>query len=304
MFKEKLILTFYGLTPIHMGSGVSVSYVDNPIQREKHTDFPTIASSGIKGVIRDLAERIWNFDSKVNIIFGPDRELTGQQYSSCISFTDAKILFFPVRSVKGVFAYVTCPYVLKRFTKELKSFGVKDIGNKVPSLEDDSKVLIPNNSKLKFNKNKIALEEFVFNFEELKDNNTFLKALSEYLPDGIELNEHLAVVSDNVFKDFVKYAVEIRTRIRIDQITGTAAERALFTIELVPAESLFYGFLFIADPYEKPLEEIKTAENVLVKIESLLKENNIIQFGGDETLGMGLMKVKCFNLQSEKEKNR
>jgi CRISPR-associated protein Cmr4 len=49
MYKKSAILTFYAETPIHMGAGQSVSYVDLPVQRERHTSFPVLWSSGIKG---------------------------------------------------------------------------------------------------------------------------------------------------------------------------------------------------------------------------------------------------------------
>ncbi len=303
MFKEKLVLTFYAQTPVHMGSGTSVSYVDNPIQREKHTDFPILASSGIKGVIRDLAERDRNWDkNKVNVIFGPEEE--AQEYASCIAFTDAKILLYPVRSVKGVFAYITCPYVLKRFKNELKSIG-KDTLPEISEVEDE-KVLICSNSALKIEENKVALEEFVFEIDSTKNINDLAEKLHVFLPNEIENSfaKHFAIVSDNVFRDFTKYAVEIRTRIRIDQLTGTVQEGALFTVELVPAESVFYGFLFLSDPYYKSDSSLNEASKVLKEMQALLN-NKIIQFGGDETLGMGIMRVKCYpkdnNSQSQSQ---
>lgn len=341
MFKKNLILTFYAQTPVHMGSGVSVSYVDNPIQREKHTDFPILASSGIKGVIKELALRKWNDKERVNVIFGPEEG--GEEYASCISFTDAKILLYPVRSVKGVFAYITCPYVLNRFKNELKSVGINDLPE-IPSLTKGDTILVCSNSELKIDNNKVALEEFVFDIGNFQNIDDLTRKISGYLPDEVSssLDKHFAIVSDDVFKDFVKYAVEIRTRIRIDQTTGTVAEGALFTIELVPSESVFYGILFINDPYfgieysiyekfKEAKSEGKSFEDVLSEEEKMkiqdkqknrlkqayegkyftaeeikeknlkqLLDNSIIQLGGDETLGMGLVKVKCISCENKK----
>ncbi|MCM8809923.1 MAG: type III-B CRISPR module RAMP protein Cmr4 [Candidatus Omnitrophica bacterium] len=344
MFKEKLILTFYAQTPVHMGSGTSVSYVDNPIQREKHTDFPILAGSGIKGVIRDLAKRKWQDKNKVDVIFGP--EDGAEEYASCISFTDAKILLYPVRSVKGVFAYITCPYVLKRFKNELNSVEEGSFLNcEISDVSGDDKILICSNSDLKIEDNKVALEEFVFTVDD-KNIDELASKLCEFLPNEIRdkndesFKKHFAIVSDNVFRDFTRYAVEIRTRIRINQTTGTVTEGALFTVELVPAESIFYGFLFITDPkfgidekiytklkekknknpWEDALNDEKIKEEITKKkeIEERIKKayegdyfsseeihkefkellkNDIIQLGGDETLGMGLMKVKIFENQ-------
>jgi CRISPR-associated protein Cmr4 len=343
MFKEKLVLTFYAQTPVHMGSGTSVSYVDNPIQREKHTDYPILAGSGIKGVIRDLAERIWNDKNKVNVIFGP--EDGAEEFASCISFTDAKILLYPVRSVRGVFAYITCPYVLRRFKNELSSLEMDSLPeiSELDSKKDDNKIFVCRDSELKIDNNKVALEEFVFDVDNSKNIDELANILSKFLPDEIKkedfFKKHFAIVSDNVFRDFTKYAIEIRTRIRIEQSTGTVAQGALFSIELVPSESVFYAFLFITNPrfgidekiyrqleelkskgksWESVLGEVKEAgelnekdkderikkayeggyfssDEIKNELEKLLKDNNIIQLGGDETLGMGIMKVKCLD---------
>jgi len=254
MYKKAALLTFYAETPIHMGSGQSVSYVDLPIQRERHTSFPVLWASGIKGVIRNLALREWNDKDKVNTIFGPDPE-DASDYASCISITDAKILLYPVRSVKGVFAWITCPFVLKRFKEDLKAIGVdfkvNDHEIQIPETSDN-KVIIANDNLIIQEKKIVALEEFLFEPEVKDDAKILAKKIKEFIPDNDltnSLEDNLAIVSDNVFKDFVNYAVEIRTRIRIDQARGTVKEGALFSEELVPSESVFYSLVFITDPY-------------------------------------------------------
>ena len=250
MFEKEAVLFFYAETPIHMGAGQSVSYVDLPIQRERHTNFPTLWSSGIKGVIREVAYRRWEDKEKVNVIFGP--EDGSEQYASCISITDAKILLYPVRSVKGVFAWITCPLVLKRFKEDLKSVGISFL-SEIPELEDEDKekIIVSDDSVLKINQKTVALEEFMF---DIKDKNAkpIAEFVEKYVPQNsltVSLSSHLAIVHDEVFKDFVNYAVEVRTRIRIDQTAGIVKERALFSEEFVPSESIFYSLLFIGDPY-------------------------------------------------------
>jgi CRISPR-associated protein Cmr4 len=254
MYKKAALLTFYAETPIHMGSGQSVSYVDLPIQRERHTSFPVLWASGIKGVIRNLALREWNDKDKVNTIFGPDPE-DASDFASCISITDAKILLYPVRSVKGVFAWITCPFVLKRFKEDLKAIGVDFKVNgqeiQIPKISDNKIIIANDNLKIQ-GKNMVALEEFLFEAEVNDEAKKLAGKLKELIPTNDltdNLEYHLAIVSDNVFKDFVNYAVEIRTRIRIDQAKGTVKEGALFSEELIPSESVFYSLVFITDPY-------------------------------------------------------
>ncbi len=352
MYKGSFLLSFYAETPVHMGVGSSVSYVDLPVQRERHTSFPVLWGSGIKGVLRNFACRKLSKE-KVNTIFGP--EDGGEEYSSCISITDAKILLYPVRSVRGVFAWITCPFVLKRFLEDLKAIknnnlnhdkktqntqnqndlvnNLKELLENLNELEDDQIIIDNNKSKLVIenqkidnqkteNQNQVALEEFVFNVKQDKNNNnknqeileSFISKLKKILPDNNlsrdDLEKHLAIVSDNVFKDFVNYAVEIRTRIRIDQAKGTVEKGALFSEELIPSESIFYSLVFISEPKKNnsKSKENNSKENNSEKKENnidfekvkelitqdLFKEDPLIQFGGDETTGKGFFRVKLY----------
>ncbi|MFN3599658.1 MAG: type III-B CRISPR module RAMP protein Cmr4, partial [Aquificaceae bacterium] len=235
MYEKCALLTYYTLTPLHMGTGSSVYYIDLPIQRERHTSFPIMAGSGIKGVFRNLAERRWE-EKTVNDIFGYEEAHEG---ASKIALTDAKILLYPVRSLRSTFTWITCPLVLRRFKEELESLSQK-VEWEIPKVEDN-KALLCENSSLKIDEKHIGLEEFVFDSEESKEAKAIADFMGKYLPKismVSTLPERLAIVSDNVFADFVNYAVEIRTRIRIDQITGTVQEGALFTMEFVPSEAI------------------------------------------------------------------
>jgi CRISPR-associated protein Cmr4 len=278
-----------------MGTGQSVSYVDLPIQRERHTSFPVLWSSGIKGVIRDLASRKWNNKEKVELIFGPESE--GSEFASCISITDAKILLYPVRSLRGVFAWITCPLVLRRLKDDITSVGLnKDLNISEFLNVTDGEALVFGNDLIVKDKNEVVLEEFVFKAEE-KELGGLEEFLSSLLPNNeltSKLKEHLVIVSDNVFKDFVNYAVEIRTRIRIDQAKGTVKDKALFSEELIPSESVFYSLVFIGEPFKKN-GKLNSANDVFKEVKSMFEGNGLIQLGGDETTGKGYMRVKFYS---------
>jgi CRISPR-associated protein Cmr4 len=295
MYKKSGVLTFYSETPVHMGTGQSVSYVDLPIQRERHTSFPVLWSSGIKGVIRDLASRKWPDKEKVELIFGPESE--GSEFASCISITDAKILLYPVRSLRGVFAWITCPLVLRRLKDDITSVGLnKDLDISEFLNVTDGEALVFGNDLIVKDKNEVVLEEFVFEAKK-KELGGLEKFLSSLLPNNeltSKLKEHLVIVSDNVFKDFVNYAVEIRTRIRIDQAKGTVKDGALFSEELIPSESVFYSLVFVGEPFKKD-GKLNSANDVFEEVKSLFKDNGLIQLGGDETTGKGYMRVKFYS---------
>jgi len=99
----------------------------------------------------------------------------------------------------------------------------------------------------------------------------------------------LAIISDDAFSEMCYVAMDISTRIKIDYRTGTVAEKALFTEEAVPSESVFYSLALFTPPF--PRKEDKSAKEVEEKISKLLKECSLLQFGGDATVGRGLVRV-------------
>jgi CRISPR type III-B/RAMP module RAMP protein Cmr4 len=50
------ILMILTRTPLHIGAGSSVGAIDQPIVRERHTGFPVIPASSLKGTFADA----WN----------------------------------------------------------------------------------------------------------------------------------------------------------------------------------------------------------------------------------------------------
>lgn len=249
---------YHVLTPMHIGSGTTLSLIDLPIQRESHTDFPLMPSSAIKGVIRSS----FNEQEQEDIFGNGDEE-------GKIIFTDGKILLFPVKSLKGVFAWITSPYVLERFKRDT-GLNIGDL----PKVEADNSLV--SSEKILLGKDKLVLEEFTFNAKI--DNK--LKKLKEITKCDID-EDRIVLVSDDVFKFFVKNYTEVNARIKIDQTKGTVQQGGLWYEELLPAETVFYGC--IAKRKQDFEEHLK---KVIDKI-----NNNTFQFGGDETLGRGFTKI-------------
>ncbi|MGA2174465.1 MAG: type III-B CRISPR module RAMP protein Cmr4 [Verrucomicrobiota bacterium] len=109
MSKSK-ILYLFTRTPLHVGAGASVGAIDQPIVRERHTGFPIIPGTSLKGVLRDAASRDNETKQHVNDMFGEGFGSGSDNFSAGkISFGEAKLLAFPVRSAKGSFAFATCP---------------------------------------------------------------------------------------------------------------------------------------------------------------------------------------------------
>jgi CRISPR-associated protein Cmr4 len=281
MFKKELttILNFYAISPIHAGSGMSTGAVDLPIQREKHTNWPHIQASAVKGAIRAHFRNFSEDNEMINLIFGSDNKNDSSKNGASddlpasISISDAKLLAFPVRSNIAPFVWVTSPAILKRLERDLLFLGVEEKFPLVPFKNNEAVRLTD------FDAGKIILEDSVI------EANTMLRI--EFFKENYPQIERLLLVSDEVFDYLVTNATEIQTQITIDHNTGTAKDGALRYQELLPSDSLLYSVVYFSKT-SKVDNELK-AEMVKSHLEKSL--NNFMQIGGDETLGRGICKL-------------
>ncbi|WP_022855928.1 type III-B CRISPR module RAMP protein Cmr4 [Thermodesulfobacterium thermophilum] len=265
---SNLAVFYHFYTSLHFGSGTTLSYIDLPVERESHTNYPVMPSTGIKGVFRACYQQTYG-EEKAESIFGKGDE------EGKLTFVDGRILFFPVKSARGVFVWITCPMVLQRFERDMKIIKSDFKINFLASLNFD------NDEVAYVSSDRITVNDFLI-LEELslkKKNNIDFNWIDQ-LKIGID-KSRIAVISDNMFSYFVKNATEINARIRIDQEKGTVEEGALWYEELVPAESVFYSLVI-----ERSKDSCKDLQQFIKTY-----NNQIFQFGGNETLGRGFAKV-------------
>ena len=267
------------ITPLHVGGSFERSIVDLPIQREKPTQFPKIEASSWKGSLRHHVWKNKKGASEADIAtwFGEEKgketneEKVGGKKGEVV-FTDARILFFPVRSPQGIFAYVTCPFVMERYYRDYRAIGEKEENKfnlkaiKSPEVDTEDCNLIFS----KDNKDFVVLEELRYEVTKQKNLKKWLTLLPQAIQE--EVKGRVICVPNDDFTYFVKHSTEISTRIRISAETGTVEDGALFTEEYVPAEAFFYTALLNGT---KLLDHIEP----------------IVQVGGNATLGKGMLQV-------------
>lgn len=305
MFKKSNILFMTCETGLHAGSGDSLGIVDLPIQRERHTSYPKIEASSLKGALREAFEGATNpTDSFVKKAFGPEE--SASEHAGALGFTDAKLLFFPVKSLKGVFAWVTCPRVLLQFSKDLNLTNGIGIEGAL-AVKDNQALLLSQHSNLAI-RDKIVLEEYTF-----QQTNQSLSIEGADLPKWIanklygnnpslgywkdKIEKDIVVLSDNDFKDFVNLSTEVVTRIKIDNSTGTVADGALFTEEYLPAESILYSTILASTEFisDSKSRTPASAESILNYFSNQLIQLPVIQLGGNATLGKGLLRLSLLS---------
>ncbi len=311
MYKIAKPLFLHCQTAMHAGTGDDLGIVDLPIQREKHTGYPKIEASGLKGAIRESFEEnaaSVNDRVKLHVVFGYDEvdakrkpyPITGEfqdkesrDFAGAIGFTDARIILFPLKSLKGIFAYATCPSVLKKLKRELQDICEFSMDIETGFDIDVTKVAVANPPHLS-NNNKTILEEYSFDCSQVALNEQAAKLAGQLnkllgIPD---LDKKLIVLEDDTFADFVKNSTEVVTRIKINNETGTVAKGALFTEEYLPAECVMYSLVLASHvfaPSKKDYFGAGESQNVMTYFADTLKD--VIQIGGSATLGKGIVKT-------------
>jgi CRISPR-associated protein Cmr4 len=308
MYKLAKPLFIHCVTPMHAGSGDDLGVVDLPIQRESHTDFPKIEASSLKGAIRESFEEMakdTTAQSKVHIAFGYDDDGTSEEvkkiflsskerdFAGALGFSDARLLLFPLKSMKGIYAFATSPQILQRFKSELSDIcePKQPVNVDMAFNFGESQVLLASSDPLSLTNGKVQLEEY--SFDAMVDDIVTKLANVLVTLTGIEdLANRLVIIPDDVFTYFVKTATEVVTRIKIDNATGTVASGALFTEEYLPAESVLYSLVLASDvfaPKSKDYFPEGSANEIMNYVETI---KPVIQIGGNATLGKGIVKTK------------
>lgn len=300
MYKNIKPIFFKALSGIHAGTGTDLGLVDLPIQRERHSGLPKIESSGVKGCVREEFEqrKAELPEDFVTIAFGP--EDGGGKHAGSIAFTDARLLLFPVRSARGIFAYATCPYILKRLADDLALVNDAPALDAVPAIGDVAQV--SSDRLLILGSGKAALEEYTIQAEKTEYAKALAAKIAAWLrlEDASYIQENFIILGDDVFMDFARNNTEIITRIRIDSNTGTVADGALFTEELLPSETVLYSLVMTSSIFidKESRESSATVIAAQGKDEGAYLLDTIaeklpryIQLGGDATIGKGLCRV-------------
>ena len=291
-------------TALHLGTGTEIGYVDMPIQREKSTGFPKGEASSVKGVFREICEnKKW---------FGEENE--EENNMGLLRFTDARLLFFPVRTLdNNVFVWITCPFIIARFLEDTREICTQDeewkkfddefrrLSNNLETLGDEK--CIPLGSK--GNITKLSLMEYTFEIQKevkvkLKFPIRLLKGNEgSYLQEKIFKN--LFIVSDEVFSYFSDMGTEVITRIRIGE-NGVVINGGLFTEEFLPENTMLYNVIEdIEKRYRDNNDEVLVEMLTYIQQHTLVQESNMpqeikaknkymgmLQLGGGKTLGKGI----------------
>lgn len=293
------LLHIFTRTPLHVGAGASVGAIDQPIQRERHTGFPIIPGSSLKGSFADH----WNNSletqgegakakkvrgrSPAAWLFGSDDP--NEAAAGALLFSEARVVAFPIRSAKGGYAWITCPLMLQRAKRDKVFFG------DVPSEPKDEQAIFRTDGPLALgtaDAKQIVLEEYCFNHTGTYPDG-IAKALAALVSDDLfkAIIDRLVILSNGVMSHFAATACEVAQHVRISDETGTAEGTGLFNQENVPADTLFYSVLSAIAGRGAGFKDKKPEDALKAFEDKLTAAENVFQFGGDASTGLGFCSV-------------
>ncbi|MHB8166978.1 MAG: type III-B CRISPR module RAMP protein Cmr4, partial [Sulfuricella sp.] len=276
------IFHLHALSALHVGTGQAVGAVDLPIMRSRASNLPIVPGSALKGVLRDE----FTINPQQKRLFGPETDSNKENaHAGALALGDAHLLILPVRSLAGVVAFVTCPFVLARYAKDLGR------AEKTPPAAVNVRpdvALVAQVTDCKTDSQKVVLEDL--DLEAICGADPWAQTIAVALHPSDAgwqalFKQHFVVVADDVFSFLADTATEVRARIRIDDTKGTVKDGALWYEENLPAESVLWGLA----AFSKARDSSDNDENAICKafVDGVGTEKTI-QIGGKATIGRGL----------------
>lgn len=265
---KSIMLKITCITNMHVGSSnVSYSLVDNEVEKDSITKVPVIHASGVKGAFRQLMTDSKRYSKYVEQIFGTakDRESSAMAQGT-LKFLTAHLLLRPMRTTRGgkSFYLVTTEDILRQFAEMTSYFG---------------------------NEKKMDFSESDYEQSEISVEGIKVKALTKSTMKKYEICEFANECTVMEETEYRNIDLPVLARNCLEE-----GKENLWYEEVVPHHSVFYSFV-LSDGTEK-------GDDNLNQFKEFIKHNEMVQFGGNATIGYGLTKVEVVEGKDEQKQSR
>jgi CRISPR-associated protein Cmr4 len=301
---HRALLFLYAETPVHPGADTGLGALDLPIQREVTTGLPIIKGESLKGALREhlrppvISEAAWKK------MFGaaPPRSGIpgGAMTPGELRVHEAQIVAFPAPALDG-FSWVTSPLARARLDRRARLAGITSLpGDTLPGGEDsdpeeaddDTRCLMTNTSS-RGRKNPrpepVVLGSYAFTAAGNNGLKDWAVAVAEAALPGLAEHEYFRdrlkretyQVSDVAMRAITSECTVVAARVQLGAddehgIPVKTVKHGPFYSEYLPGETLLAALI-----------ESASADHLDALAEQI--SDQVIQVGGDETIGKGLM---------------
>lgn len=281
------LLYLYAESPVHAGAADTLDVLDLPVQREAATGYPVIWGQSLKGALRQAARQAggrWD-NALVQRIFGSAIGDTADGEGTTpglLNVGDAQLVAMPVPTLRRTFAWVSSDIALGRLARKYTT-----LGREVPSLpkpasdggqvadqtwqNEKGEVLGPCLVQLSSSE---QVREWAGRLaEDVMGSRPVLQPFAE------KLRTDLLVIGSDIMPMLLRECTEQAVRVQLEEDTKTVKEGP-FHSEYLPAETIMAALLALRPPGDTPAHREALGE---------LLDGKLLQVGGDETLGKGLV---------------
>ena len=311
---DRALLFLYAETPVHAGADTGLGALDLPIQREVTTGLPIIKGESLKGALREHLRPVLDEELWIRM-FGGAPPRSGQSGGAIspgeLRVHEAQLVAFPAPSLDG-FAWITSPLARARLNRraglaQIASFpdsGSGDARDGGDDEADDTRCLMTD-TKMRGTKNLPRTSQVLGSYAFTATGDPGLKnwaaSLAGYaLPDPGEhayfrnkLQTDLYQVSNVAMTAITSECTVVTARVQLGaedddgNRTKTVAHGPFYS-EYLPAETLLAALI-----------ESATPDHLTVLARQI--SNQVVQVGGDETIGKGLMWCRICRQDTDQE---
>lgn len=309
------------LTPLHNGCGQGLGVIDRPVIRESTTGHPFIQGSTLKGALRAMARGPATEEAALTASPAYRDAFGTVDAMGLFHPSDAMLVLLPVRSLRGVFCWVTCPLALARLAR------LADIAGVASTISQRARTLLaaggslgegeafgcgtPSSGPATANasspdaaiamgasyvvegmvlksvqdqKTRAAVRELATGFAEILVPSSAPKHKDEHAWFNGFLGSRLLLTSDQSFTTLATHALPVEANIAIGE-GGVTTTGSLRYTEFLPADSVLVSLLrFDLSRGSTSESEIRSAAGVSPGTWITL------QVGADESKGKGLVR--------------
>ncbi|WP_229706586.1 type III-B CRISPR module RAMP protein Cmr4 [Micromonospora sonchi] len=294
-----MLLYLYAESPVHAGASDSLGVLDLPVQREATTRYPVIWGQSLKGALRQAALDA-GLDELVVPAFGapvrgPGDDTEIELSAGLLTVGDAQVVAMPVPTLQRTFAWVTSELALYRLARKYARLDVAGLPQP-PRLSPEAgaaasgtwtgngragnQVLGPCLVELGSTPNQQLRQwaaQLATDVLGDTDNSRPLASL------GDKLREDLLAVGSDVMPMLLTECTEFVARVQLT--AGKTVQNGPFHSEYLPTETILAASLTLRP---MPPKGSLTTEDAVELLRDLLHDK-LIQIGGDETIGKGLV---------------
>ena len=248
----------YLFAPLHTGGTTQEGNLVG-IARESHTNLPYIPSSTIRGKLRASVK---NQDTKFQLFGNELGDNNAQLEQGDIWIGDASILCLPVPSLSHGIVWITSPLLLHRWARYQ---------------ENSPQIPEPYSCSFKKDDTRVYLKDAIFQSSDLNEWTNW----QEFIPQNSitkPINK-LLVLPDQHCATLIEMSLWRQVKIKLDE--HKSVDGGFRYEDAIPPDTLMY--------YTNGLTSKANgnSQQSLQELNSLISDNKIIQFGGQESLGRG-----------------